>query len=46
MVEPGFDLSIRSQCELLDVGRSGFYYEAVPQDAEELAIMRRSTRST
>lgn len=41
MVESGADLSIRSQCELLSVGRAGFYYEAVPQDAEELEVMRR-----
>jgi putative transposase len=41
MVEQDSDLSIRGQCELLSVGRSGFYYEAVPQDAEELQVMRR-----
>jgi putative transposase len=41
MIEPGPDVSVRRQCELLSVGRSGLYYEAVPQDAEELEVMRR-----
>lgn len=41
MVDPDSELSVRGQCELLGVGRSGFYYEAVPQDADELEIMRR-----
>ena len=34
-------VSVRRQCELLGVSRSGFYYEPLPTDAEELAIMRR-----
>lgn len=33
-------LSIRRQCELLRVSRSGLYYEPVGIDAEELALMR------
>ena len=41
MVEPGAAPSIRRQCELLRVSRSGRYYEAAPADAEELALMRR-----
>jgi len=41
MVDRDSELSVRGQCELLSVGRSGFYYEAVPQDAEELDVMRR-----
>jgi hypothetical protein len=41
MVEPRADLSMRRQCELLGVGRSSLYYEAVPTDPDELAIMRR-----
>lgn len=41
MVEPGGSLSIRRQCELLAVSRSGWYYEPKPVDAEELALMRR-----
>lgn len=35
------DLSIRRQCELLKVSRSGLYYEPEPTSAEELALMRR-----
>jgi putative transposase len=35
------DLSVRRQCELLQVSRSGLYYEAEPNDPEQLALMRR-----
>jgi putative transposase len=41
MVEPGAELSIRRQCELLGISRSGLYYEPVATSAEELALMRR-----
>lgn len=41
MVEPDGVLSIRRQCELLSVSRSGWYYEPSPVNAEELALMRR-----
>jgi putative transposase len=41
MVEPEGVLSIRRQCELLQVSRSGWYYEPVPVSAEDLALMRR-----
>jgi len=34
-------LSLRRQCELLGVGRSGLYYEPVGTSAEELGLMRR-----
>jgi len=34
-------LSMRRQCELLGVNRSSLYYDAVPTDPEELALMRR-----
>lgn len=34
-------VSIRKQCELLKLNRSSLYYEPVPQDPEELALMRR-----
>ena len=34
-------LSVRRQCELLRVSRSGLYYEPVPTSAEELVLMRR-----
>jgi putative transposase len=41
MIEPSSEISVRGQCELLSVGRSGLYYEPIPQDAEELGLMRR-----
>jgi putative transposase len=34
-------LSVRRQCELLGVSRSGLYYEPKHTDPEELALMRR-----
>jgi putative transposase len=34
-------LSIRRQCELLELNRASWYYEAVPESAENLAWMRR-----
>jgi putative transposase len=33
-------LSVRRQCELLGLHRSNLYYEAVPESAENLALMR------
>jgi putative transposase len=41
MVEPGRGPSVRRQCELLRVSRSGLYYEPVATSPEELALMRR-----
>jgi putative transposase len=41
MVQVQPDLSIRRQCELLRVSRSGLYYEPVGHDPEELALMKR-----
>jgi putative transposase len=35
------NVSVRRQCELLRVSRSGLYYEPEPTSAEELATMRR-----
>lgn len=32
-------LSVRRQCELLGLGRSSYYYEAVPESAENLRLM-------
>ncbi|HBG53983.1 MAG TPA: hypothetical protein DDW70_07225 [Rikenellaceae bacterium] len=34
-------VSIRSQCDLLDVNRSNVYYQPVPEDSEDLELMRR-----
>ena len=41
MVDPQGESSVRRQCELLRLSRSGVYYEAVPTSADELALMRR-----
>ena len=41
MIGPDKEMSIRRQCELLRVSRSGLYYEPVPTDPEELELMRR-----
>jgi putative transposase len=35
------DLSVRRQCELLRLSRSGTYYEPVATSPDELALMRR-----
>ena len=39
-VEPSPDYSIRRQCRLAGVPRSGFYYEGVPETPENLLLMR------
>ena len=41
MVQPGHEVSVRRQCALLQVARSGLYYQPVEASAEELALMRR-----
>jgi len=41
LVEPCSELSIRRQCELAGISRSGFYYEPVAETEENLAVMRR-----
>ena len=41
MIDRDCELSIRQQCALLGVNRSGVYYESVGPDDEELALMRR-----
>ena len=41
MIEPNAELSIRRQCELLGISRSGLYYEPAATSPEELALMRR-----
>lgn len=41
MVEPDHDeLSVRRQCELLDVSRSGLHYQPVGASADNLELMR------
>jgi putative transposase len=39
-VVPNPDYSIRRQCRLAGVSRSGFYYEPVPETEENLSLMR------
>jgi putative transposase len=41
MIEVQELVSLRRQCELLAISRSGLYYEPVGTSAEELALMRR-----
>ena len=41
LVAPCVELSIRRQCELVEVSRSGFYYEPIAETEENLALMRR-----
>ena len=41
LIEPCPELSLRQQCELVGISRSGFYYEPVPESEETLALMRR-----
>lgn len=42
MIDPDQpSLSVRRQCELLAISRSGLYYEPVPTSPDELALMRR-----
>lgn len=41
MVEPDAELSVRRQCELLGINRSGLYYEPAATSTDELALMRR-----
>jgi putative transposase len=41
LVESCEELSIRRQCELMGISRSGFYYEPLPESEENLRYMRR-----
>ena len=41
LVVPCGELSIRRQCELVGISRSGFYYEPVVETPENLVLMRR-----
>ena len=41
MIEKNGELSVRRQCELLSVNRSGLYYEPTERNSDELALMRR-----
>lgn len=41
LVQPCHALSIRRQCELVGISRSGFYYEPLGETEQNLAVMRR-----
>jgi len=41
LVDAAERLSVRGQCELLGLARSGLYYQAQPESVENLALMRR-----
>ena len=41
MIERGGKLSVKRQCELLDLNRSGVYYTPRPLPQEDLRLMRR-----
>ena len=41
MVSPDPKVSVRHQCELLELCRSSYYYQCRPETAENLALMRR-----
>ena len=40
IVSKDHKISIRQQCELLEISRSGFYYKPVKEKEENLKIMR------
>ena len=41
LVEPCEQPSIRHQCQILGISRSGYYYEPAPESDENLKLMRR-----
>jgi putative transposase len=41
LVNPDPQVSVRHQCELLDLCRSSYYYQCCPETEENLALMRR-----
>ena len=41
MVEPQHQVSVRRQCDILQICRSGLYYDPLPTSDEELELMRR-----
>ena len=41
LIGPDPQVSVRHQCELLELSRSSYYYQCAPETAENLALMRR-----
>jgi putative transposase len=40
LVEPSAELSVRKQCELLEINRSSLYYKPIGESSENLQLMR------
>ena len=40
LIDPGYDISIRRQCELFKVNRSGYYYRPHPTSDDDVELMR------
>ena len=41
LISPDPQISLRHQCELLEVCRGSYYYQCCPETEENLALMRR-----
>ena len=41
LISPDPKVSVRHQCELLELCRSSYYYQCRPETAENLSLMRR-----
>ena len=44
MIDPDHELSIGTQCDLLDIARSTYYYESAGESPENLALMEQIDR--
>ena len=40
MIERAHELPIRRQCQILEIGRSSYYYQAVPVNQADVDLMR------
>ena len=41
MIDPNYsDISLRRQCELVGISRTGYYYQPVPESPQNLLMMR------
>jgi putative transposase len=41
LISPDAKVSVRHQCELLELSRSSYYYQCAPETEENLSLMRR-----
>ncbi|MCF8332142.1 MAG: hypothetical protein K9H84_06795 [Bacteroidales bacterium] len=44
LVDKTIELSVRKQCEALNIHRSGLYYAPKPEKEENLAVMKKIDR--